>query len=95
MATPIYSIIPRLVATLAFTLGGALVGQAGPETGTKTAGQEIQQIAIVAEKAAAGTEEVAALSEETTATIHEVIDSTRKLAEHAETLQKSIEKFKV
>jgi len=43
MATPIYSIIPRLVATLAFTLGGALVGQAGPETGTKTAGQEINR----------------------------------------------------
>lgn len=63
--------------------------------GAQSASSEINQVAIISEKAAAGTEEVAALSEETTSIISEVTKRSRNLAEQADGLQKSLEKFKL
>lgn len=61
----------------------------------QSATDEIAQIATIAKQSAQGTEDVAALSEETTATIQEVNERVKNLANCADQLQKSIEKFKV
>lgn len=61
----------------------------------QSATDEIAQISTIAKQSAQGTEDVAALSEETTATIQEVSERVKTLANYANQLQKSIEKFKV
>jgi methyl-accepting chemotaxis protein len=61
----------------------------------KSAGTQIEQVAEISKKAAQGTEEVAALSQETTAIIGEVSQRAKVLAEHALQLEHSLEKFKV
>jgi len=61
----------------------------------QSAGREIEQVTGIAKKAAQGTEEVASLSEETTAIIGEVSQRAKVLAEHALKLEESLNKFKV
>ncbi|MBB5336535.1 methyl-accepting chemotaxis protein [Pectinatus brassicae] len=64
-------------------------------SGAQAASVEINEVTLISQKAATGTEEVAALSEETTSIIGEVTKRARNLAEQANELQKSLEKFKV
>lgn len=61
----------------------------------RSTGEEISQVADLSKKAAAGTEDVAAISEETTAIISEVSQRAKTLAEQADQLEKSLQKFKV
>lgn len=61
----------------------------------QSAGREIEQVTGIAKKAAQGTEEVASLSEETTAIIGEVSQRAKVLAGHALKLEESLNKFKV
>jgi methyl-accepting chemotaxis protein len=61
----------------------------------RAAGNEIEQVTGISRKAAQGTEEVAALSEETTAIIGEVSQRAKVLAAHALKLEESLDKFKV
>lgn len=61
----------------------------------RAAGNEIEQVTGISKKAAQGTEEVAALSEETTAIIGEVSQRAKVLAAEALKLEKSLDKFKV
>lgn len=62
---------------------------------TKSASNEISQISIISNKSAQGTEDVAALSEETAVTIQGVSERVKKLASYAQELEQSIGKFKI
>lgn len=61
----------------------------------KASGTAINNVARIADKTAAGTEEVAALSQEESATIQEIAVRAKELDDIANELQRSIEKFTV
>lgn len=58
-------------------------------------GTSISEIASISEESAAGVEETTAATEEITSTMDEVASSSAQIAELAETLNKSVERFKI
>lgn len=61
----------------------------------QAAGHALSDVASISEETAAGTEDVAALTEQSSATIQEIAHRVKVLADLAEQLQTSIEKFTV